>query len=125
MALSYRSSNLPPEITKLEVPDLSAADGTSRQTRLNVKWDVSDPNDDEMNYTVADPQGRLAELDPAHGDADHGEDVRLGHDGLPLGLLPGEADRQRPAVEQPRRGAGPRPGEPVRSSSITSRPRSP
>ena len=52
MALSYRSSNLPPEISKLEVPDLSAADGTSRQTRLNVKWEVSDPNDDEMNYTV-------------------------------------------------------------------------
>ena len=52
VALSYRSSNLPPEITKLDVPDLSAADGTSRQTRLNVKWEVSDPNDDEMNYTV-------------------------------------------------------------------------
>jgi hypothetical protein len=52
VSLSFRSSNLPPEINKLDIPDLSTADGTTRQTRLNVRWDVSDPNDDEMNYTV-------------------------------------------------------------------------
>jgi hypothetical protein len=53
VALSYRSTNLPPEIGKLEVPDLSAGDGASRQTRLNVRWDVTDPNDDELSFTVA------------------------------------------------------------------------
>jgi hypothetical protein len=52
VALSYRSSNLPPEIAKLEVPDVSAGDGTARQARLNVRWDVTDPNDDELSYTV-------------------------------------------------------------------------
>ncbi|MGO9598465.1 MAG: hypothetical protein ACLP7Q_10800 [Isosphaeraceae bacterium] len=52
VALSMRSSNLPPEISKLDVPDLSTADGTTHQTRLNLRWDVSDPNDDELNFTV-------------------------------------------------------------------------
>jgi hypothetical protein len=52
VALSYRSSNLAPEINRLDVPDVSAADGTAKQARLNVRWDVSDPNDDELQYTL-------------------------------------------------------------------------
>jgi hypothetical protein len=52
VALTYRSSNLPPEINRLDVPDVSASDGTAKQARLNVRWDVSDPNDDELQYTV-------------------------------------------------------------------------
>ena len=52
VALSYRSANLPPEISRLEVPDVSAADGTAKQTKLSLRWDVTDPNDDEMNFTV-------------------------------------------------------------------------
>ncbi len=52
VALSYRTTNLAPELTRIEVPDLSAADGTARQTRLNLRWDVTDPNEDEMNFTV-------------------------------------------------------------------------
>lgn len=52
VALSFRSSNLPPEINKLDVPDLSAGDGAARQTRLTVRWEVSDPNNDDLNYTV-------------------------------------------------------------------------
>jgi hypothetical protein len=52
VALSYRTGNLAPEITRLDVPDLSAADGTLRQTRLSVRWDVSDPNDDEINFVL-------------------------------------------------------------------------
>src|SRR5262249_3949460 len=53
IALSYRTSNLAPEIAKVDVPDLSIADGTVRQTRLNIRWDVSDPNEDELSFTVA------------------------------------------------------------------------
>ncbi|APW60323.1 hypothetical protein [Paludisphaera borealis] len=52
VSLSYRSTNLPPEINKLETPDVSTSDGTARQTKLTIRWDVSDPNDDELNYTV-------------------------------------------------------------------------
>jgi hypothetical protein len=52
VALSYRTFNLAPEIARVDVPDLSAADGTVRQTRLNLRWDATDPNDDELNFAV-------------------------------------------------------------------------
>jgi hypothetical protein len=51
-AISFRSANLPPEISRLEIPDVSAKDGAIRQTRLNVRWDVTDPNDDDVQYTL-------------------------------------------------------------------------
>src|SRR5262249_54780182 len=52
VSLSYRTGNLAPEITRLEVPDLSAADGAVRQSRLNVRWDSSDPNDDDLRFSL-------------------------------------------------------------------------
>jgi hypothetical protein len=52
VALSFRTSNLAPEIARVDVPDLSAADGTVRQSRLNLRWEATDPNDDEVNFTV-------------------------------------------------------------------------
>jgi len=52
VSVNYRTANLAPEISRLDVPDLSAADGTARQTRLNIRWDASDPNDDELSFTL-------------------------------------------------------------------------
>jgi hypothetical protein len=52
MALRYQTVNLPPEIARIDVPDLSEGDGATRQTRLTLRWDVSDPNGDELNYTL-------------------------------------------------------------------------
>jgi hypothetical protein len=52
VTLRYQSPNLPPEIARLDVPDVSALDGATRQTRLNLRWDASDPNDDDLNYTL-------------------------------------------------------------------------
>jgi hypothetical protein len=52
VTLRYQSLNLAPEIARLDVPDVSQLDGTTRQTRLTIKWDVSDPNDDEMSYNL-------------------------------------------------------------------------
>jgi hypothetical protein len=52
IALSFRTSNLAPEITRLDVPDVSAADGAARQTRLNLRWESVDPNDDDLNFVV-------------------------------------------------------------------------
>lgn len=52
VALSYRSSNLPPEINRLDVPEISATDGAAKQARLNLRWDVSDPNGDDLHFTV-------------------------------------------------------------------------
>jgi len=52
VAVSYRTSNLAPEVTRLDVPDLSAADGAARQSRLSVHWEASDPNDDDLNFML-------------------------------------------------------------------------
>jgi len=52
VTLRYQSANLPPEVNKLEVPDVSALDGTTRQNRLTFRWDVNDPNDDELSYSL-------------------------------------------------------------------------
>jgi hypothetical protein len=52
VALSYQTANLPPEINKIDVPDIAAADGVTRQTRLTLRWDVTDPNGDDLNYTL-------------------------------------------------------------------------
>jgi hypothetical protein len=52
VSLSFRTSNLAPEIVRLDVPDVSTADGAARQTRLNVRWDASDPNDDDLSFTL-------------------------------------------------------------------------
>jgi hypothetical protein len=52
VSVSYRTSNLSPEITRLDVPDLSTSDGAARQTRLNLRWEATDPNDDELNFTL-------------------------------------------------------------------------
>jgi hypothetical protein len=52
VALSYRTANLAPEITRLEIPDVSVADGAAKQTRLNIRWDATDPNEDDMTYTL-------------------------------------------------------------------------
>jgi hypothetical protein len=52
VAINYRTANLAPEITRLEIPDLSAADGAAKQSRLNVRWDATDPNEDDLSYTL-------------------------------------------------------------------------
>lgn len=52
VALRYQSANLPPEISRLDLPDVSALDGATRQTRLAIRWDVADPNDDDLAYTL-------------------------------------------------------------------------
>jgi len=52
VSVSHRSINLPPEISKLELPEVSTTDAAARQSRINVRWDVSDPNDDDLTFQV-------------------------------------------------------------------------
>jgi hypothetical protein len=52
VALRYQSANLPPEISRLDLPDVSALDGATKQTKLSIRWDVTDPNDDEMSFLL-------------------------------------------------------------------------
>jgi len=50
--LRYQTANLPPEITKIEVPDVGASDGATKQARLSLKWTVTDPNNDDLEHTL-------------------------------------------------------------------------
>lgn len=50
--LRYQTANLPPEITKVDVPDVSVGDGTAKPGRLTLKWSVTDPNSDDLEYTL-------------------------------------------------------------------------
>jgi len=52
VVLRYQTVNLPPEVTKIDAPDVSASDGATRQTRLTLRWEVSDPNSDDLVYTL-------------------------------------------------------------------------
>ncbi len=52
VTLRYQTVNLPPEVARIDVPDLSEGDGATRQTSLNLKWDARDPNDDDLAYTL-------------------------------------------------------------------------
>ena len=121
MALCYRSANLPPEINKLDVPDVSAADGARAQTRLNVRWDVSDPNDDDLNLHRSGPQGRLAQWVPLTENADYRKDLCLGHDGRAGGLYRLRLIASDRPSNNPDDALDPRAREPS-SSSITNRP---
>lgn len=51
--LAYRTLNLPPEITSLNVPDLTSLDGSTRRTKVDMKWEASDPNDDDLTYELS------------------------------------------------------------------------
>ena len=52
LSIRYQTANLPPEIAKLDVPDVSAADGTTRQAKMTLRWEASDPNGDDLVYTL-------------------------------------------------------------------------
>ncbi len=51
LSLRYQTANLPPEIAKVDVPDVAAGDGATRQPKLTVRWEASDPNGDDLVYT--------------------------------------------------------------------------
>lgn len=47
----YTTTNLSPEVTRVEVPDLNAVN-LDNPKKLKVKWSAVDPNEDELTYTV-------------------------------------------------------------------------
>jgi hypothetical protein len=52
LSLRFQTANLPPEISKLEAPDLASGDGGTKQAKLNFRWEASDPNGDDLQYVV-------------------------------------------------------------------------
>jgi hypothetical protein len=51
LALRYATTNQPPEVTGIEVPDLDAGN-LDNPKKVKLKWTATDPNDDELTYQV-------------------------------------------------------------------------
>jgi hypothetical protein len=51
LALRYATTNLAPEVTGIEVPDLDSGN-LDNPKKVKLKWTASDPNDDELTYQV-------------------------------------------------------------------------
>ncbi|MFW6124851.1 MAG: hypothetical protein ACOC46_01775, partial [Pirellulales bacterium] len=52
VSLRYQTANQAPQITKIDVPHVAEADGKSRQEKLKLTWEASDPNDDDLRYQL-------------------------------------------------------------------------
>jgi hypothetical protein len=52
VTVRYMTLNQPPEVTKVEIPDVGEGDGSTRQSKLKLKWEAKDPNNDELEYTI-------------------------------------------------------------------------
>lgn len=51
LTLRYRNANQAPEVSKIEVPDLDAVN-LDNPKKLKLKWTATDPNDDELTYSL-------------------------------------------------------------------------
>jgi hypothetical protein len=51
VAVRYMTTNQPPEVTGIDVPDLDAAN-LEKPGKLKVKWTAVDPNEDELTYSL-------------------------------------------------------------------------
>ncbi len=51
VSIRYSTTNLAPEVTKLEVPDLNAVN-LDNPKKLKIKWSAVDPNEDELSYSL-------------------------------------------------------------------------
>ena len=111
VSVSYRTSNLSPEITRLDVPDLSTADGAARQTRLNLRWDATDPNDDDLNYTLTVRKEGWPEWIELFDEPITEKTFAWDTTAFPSGTYRVKLAGQRSTVQQPRRGPDARPGE--------------
>ncbi len=51
VSVNYRTANLARDLSARR-PRLERGQWRRRQTRLNIRWDASDPNDDELSFTL-------------------------------------------------------------------------
>jgi hypothetical protein len=52
VVVRYMTINQAPDVTKVDTPDAGEGDGSNRTTKIKLKWEAKDPNNDEMDYTV-------------------------------------------------------------------------
>jgi len=51
LTVRYMTSNQPPDVTTIEVPDLEAVN-LDNPKKLKIKWTAVDPNEDELTYSL-------------------------------------------------------------------------
>jgi hypothetical protein len=51
LAIRYMTTNQAPEVTSIEVPDLDAVN-LENPKKIKIKWTATDPNEDELTYTL-------------------------------------------------------------------------
>jgi hypothetical protein len=51
LSIRYMTTNQAPEVTGIEVPDFDAAN-LENPKKIKLKWTASDPNDDDLTYTL-------------------------------------------------------------------------
>jgi hypothetical protein len=51
LTVRYTSANQPPEVTRVEVPDLDA-EGASSSKKVKFKWSATDANEDDLRYRL-------------------------------------------------------------------------
>lgn len=51
ITLRYMTTNQAPEVTSIDVPDLDAVN-LENPKRLKIKWNATDPNEDELTYSL-------------------------------------------------------------------------
>jgi hypothetical protein len=51
LSVRYMTTNQAPEISGIEVPDLDSAN-LENPKKIKLKWTASDPNDDDLTYTI-------------------------------------------------------------------------
>jgi hypothetical protein len=51
LTLRYQTTNQAPEVTKIDVPDLDAAN-LENPRKVRLKWNALDPNEDELTYRL-------------------------------------------------------------------------
>ena len=53
LSIRYRTANQAPELTKLTVPHVEESDGKKQLDKLKLAWEATDPNEDELEYTLS------------------------------------------------------------------------
>ena len=81
-------------------PRPERADGAAKQTRLNIRWDATDPNEDDLNYTLQVRKEGWPEWIRLDSEPLTEKTFAWDTTAFPSGVVSLEADGERSAVQQ-------------------------
>ena len=95
------TTNQAPEVTAIDVPDLDAVN-LDNPKKLKIKWTATDPNEDELTYSLyvrKDGWKNWVQLEEDLDKKEYEWDTTT----TPVGHLPGQGGGQRPHGQRRRR----------------------